>query len=75
MEIPAKAVLHALGYTSQTLAADIGVSVSQARRILSDNGKIFFGEFMDICKVIGIKLSVMGGMKKPGTLKDEETTA
>jgi len=70
----ARTILRALGYTPKALAADIGVSVYQAKRILSDDGTIYLHEFMEICKVTGIKPPVMGGMNKPGTLREVEVS-
>lgn len=66
----AKAILHALGYTPKTLAADIDVSIFQARRILSDGGKLYFNELTKISRVTGVSPNILMGISKPGTRRE-----
>lgn len=62
----AKAILHALGYTPKTLASDIGVSIYQARRILSKDGTLYLNEIFAICNVTDITPNTLCGLFVPG---------
>ena len=61
-----KAILLALGYTPQTLAADMGCTVSKARRILRPGSKIRVDEMEKIHELTEIPRDTLWGMLEPG---------
>ncbi len=68
MQNKIQAVLRALGYTPKTLAADIGVTIAQAKRILADGGSVKTAEVGAICKLTGMTPNMLYGLDKPGKL-------
>lgn len=52
-------ILKALGYTPATLAKSLDLSIYKARKILSGNYKITYGEFIKIMRLTGIEPNIL----------------
>lgn len=61
-----RVILEALGYTPTTLAEATGMSLYKARKIMKGGYSIKCGEFISICKLVGISPNHFFNIKKAG---------
>ncbi len=68
-------ILFALGYTPSTLAADLGVGVSVAKRLLCYGKKLKFSDITILSRMLGISVNTLVGFEEPGSRGQKEKAA
>lgn len=65
-----KVILRAIGYTPATLANDLEITISVARRILSDTGGIYYSDLMKLVRLLDISPNTLCGFYAPGNIRE-----
>jgi len=67
-----RAILQAYGYTTRTLALDLDVSYSVARRILHGNNGLSFGDIILLSNALEVSPNFLCPFGEPGTLRERK---